>query len=108
LLHRFRISPEVAREKQRRLLGQTTTEAAVPEKKIRCCLDAIAKNQVNSHDQSPMKKLLGGILAFALMSELIGIFCYGGWIRWVLVAAILFTCGLLNLVSYGLFWGKAP
>jgi hypothetical protein len=36
-----------------------------------------------------MKKLLGRILAFALMSELIAIFCYGGWIRWVLVTAIL-------------------
>jgi hypothetical protein len=55
-----------------------------------------------------MKKLLGGILAFAFMSELIAVFRYGGWIRWVLVAAILFTCGLLNLVRDGLFWGKAP
>jgi hypothetical protein len=55
-----------------------------------------------------MKKLLGGILAFALMSELIAVFCYGGWIRWILVAAILITCGLLNLVGDGSFWGKAP
>jgi hypothetical protein len=54
-----------------------------------------------------MKTLLGRILAFALVSELIAVFCYGGWIRWVLVAAILFTCGLLNLVSDGSFWGKA-
>ena len=60
------------------------------------------------HDQSPMKKLLGGILAFALMSELIAVFCYGGWIRWVLVAAIPLTCGLLNLVRDGSFLGKAP
>ena len=55
-----------------------------------------------------MKKLFGIILVFALMSELIAVFCYGGWIRWVLVAAILFTCGLLNLVSDGSFLGKAP
>lgn len=53
-----------------------------------------------------MRKLLGGILAFALMSELIAVFCYGGWIRWALVAAILITCGLLNLVSDGSFSGK--
>lgn len=55
-----------------------------------------------------MKRLLGGILAFALMSELIAVFCYGGWIRWILVAAILIPCGLLNLVGAGSFWGKAP
>ena len=60
------------------------------------------------YDQSPMKRLFGGILAFALMSELIALFYYGGWIRWVLVAAILFTCGLLNLIANGSFWGKAP
>ena len=53
-----------------------------------------------------MKELLGGILAFALMSELIAVFCYGDWIRWVLVAAILLTCGLLNLVSDGSFSAK--
>ena len=45
-----------------------------------------------------MKTLLGSILAFALLSELLAIFCYGGWIRWALVAALLLTCGLLNLV----------
>jgi hypothetical protein len=36
-----------------------------------------------------MKKLLGRILAFALMSKLIAVFCYGGWIRWVLTAILL-------------------
>lgn len=53
-----------------------------------------------------MKIWFGRLLAFALLAELIAVFCYGGWIRWVLIAAIVITCGLLNLVAEGSFWGK--